>query len=127
MKKSKSILIFMAALLLASSVFLFSCGDKEKINNIFVGTWVSSQLRTTYSQVPATLIFTNSEWTLTVPSLSITEKGDYFFPYSGIDYRIVFSQGGSNVGEAIISGGSLSFFSSISGTLDGASGQFTKQ
>ena len=86
---------------------------------MFVGTWVAS------SQVPATLKFTGSSWTITVPSLNITEKGNYTF--GSIDTYVFLNQDGSNAGQAVISGSTMTVHLSIPGPLNGKVFWFTKQ
>jgi hypothetical protein len=123
----KAILFVMAALVLASSLTLVSCEDENGGNdNKFTGAWTTSNFRTSSSIVPATVVFAGSDWTLTVPSKNITEKGNYSFS-SGLNYRVILYQSGSKAGEAMISDSTMHFGLDISGPLRGASGNFTKQ
>jgi len=119
----KACLFGMAALLLlTSSVFLFSCSggdDPGGRTNPFVGTWITS------SPAPATLKFGASDWALTIPSLSITEKGDY--TSGNLDTYAYLNQNGANVGQAVISNSVMTVHFSIAGPLNTAVYQFTRQ
>lgn len=103
----KTILFGIAALLLASSLAMLSCGgDGGGGSNAFVGTWSTSSLLVSGKQTPATLKFGASDWTLTVPSLGKTEKGNYSID-SVSAYTAYLYQNGSIVARADISSGSL--------------------
>jgi hypothetical protein len=118
----KTVLIGLVTFLLASSLAFVSCGDDGGSSNPFVGTWV------TVSSVPATVKFTGSDWTLTVPSLGITEKGNYSFPTSS-GYLVYLQQNGANVGQAVITvtTGIMTFSPNIPGPLYTTLFQFRKE
>jgi hypothetical protein len=123
----KAVLIGLVALLLASSLAFVSCGGGDGGSNAFVGTWVTSQLHISGTlSPPASLKFTGSEWALTVPSLSITEKGNYTVQSNWSDNAFLYKNG-SAVGQATILNNSLSLTFVVPGPLKGSSGEFTKQ
>jgi len=123
----KAFLFGMMALILASSFTLFSCaGDSGGSNRAFIGTWVTSRFYTGSggSYVPATVIFTGSDWTLTVPSANINEKGKYKLLTDDIAQ---LTQDGLSFGSARVSSTAMDFTCTSPGNLHGASGTFTKQ
>jgi len=119
----KAFLFGMAALLLASSLSIVSCGDVGS-SNAFVGTWVSTNFMLNTLGNSATLKFTNSDWTLTVPSLGVNEKGNYKIIADNtaqlLQNNSIFA-GASNLNGPLL----LSIYAQ--GPLYGAGGQFTKQ
>ena len=124
----RTILFVMAVLLIASSFALFSCnlGTPQASNRAFIGTWVTSQFRTgiSGSDVPATVIFTSSGWTLTAPSAGINQSGKYN-PLT--DSVAKLTQNGLDFGSAQVSSTAMIFTCTSPGALYGAQGQFTKQ
>jgi len=117
----KKAFLFGMVALLAFSISLFSCGDGDSPSggtNPFVGTWVTS------SPAPATLKFGASDWTLTIPSLNLTEKGDYTF--GSIDTYAYLNQNSINVGQAVISGAVMTVHLSMAGPLNAVVYQFRK-
>jgi len=124
----KAVLFVMMALILASSLALVSCdsGGYGGSNRAFVGTWVTSQFRVGIggSYVPATVVFTSSSWTLSVPSAGINQSGKYA-PIT--DSVAKLTQDGLDFGSAQVSSTAMQFTCTSPGTLYGASGQFTKQ
>jgi len=123
----KAVVFGMMALLLASSLALFSCSSDSGGSNKFIGTWLSSEFSIPKSNtiVPATAKFTGSDWSLTTSG--ITVNGTYSFS-PGMDYYVILYQNSSQFGHALISNGSMSFsLISASGPLEAAHGTFTKQ
>jgi hypothetical protein len=120
----KSVLIGMAALLLASSLAFVSCGDDSGgDSNAFVGTWTgTAYYYNNPIQTPATVKFTGSSWTFTAPSGSINESGTYNL---SSDTLALLYHNGTYIGGATISNGIL-LFTFASGSLTGYSGQFNK-
>jgi hypothetical protein len=125
----KKVFVFcMTALLLAFSLALFSCAaDTPQVINKFTGTWVSTSFRIpgTVSTFSATMKFGSKDWTLTVPGVSITEKGDISTTSS--DYSIFLYQNGLNVGQAQITNDTLTVSLRIAGSVNSSTGQFRKQ
>lgn len=118
----KSVLFAATLLLLAFSLTFVSCEEKGSENNAFKGTWLTSQFIFENSFYPATLKFGASDWTLTVPSLNINEKGSYRLLTGNV---AELSQNGSSIFSASISNSTLSVVST--GSPYGYGGQFTKQ
>jgi len=123
----KAVLFSMSVLLLASSLALVSCDSTPQASNrAFIGTWVTSQFRVGIggSNVPATVVFTASDWTLTVPSAGINQSGKYK-PIT--DSVAQLTQNGLDFGSAQVSSTAIRFTCTSPGPLYGSDGQFTKQ
>jgi len=121
----KAFLFAMAALLLAPSLAMLSCdsGIPQASNRAFIGTWTASQFLTGIggSHVSATVVFTDSDWTLTAPG--INEKGKYK-PIT--DSLATLTQSGLDFGSARVSSTAMNFTCTSPGDLYGANGTFTK-
>jgi hypothetical protein len=122
----KSVLLVIAILLLASSLALVSCAEKGGGGNAFIGTWITSEYMFDNSFYPATIKFSASDWTLSVPGVGINEKGSYRL-LAGSDYVADLSQNGSSFFSASVSSGVLSVVSTIPISPYGYGGRFTKQ
>jgi len=124
----KTVLFVMVAFLLVSSLAFISCGDNSGGgSNDFVGTWTTSQftIQSDPGFCSATVNFTDSEWTLTVPSKNMIENGKYnITAISTAASAAKLTQNGLEIGIAI-SGTPMRFQLTLNNIL--YDGFFTKQ
>ena len=124
---------FLFSLLVLFAIFLLGCdnGSTGGVGNPFVGTWsgtVSGSSTVTghvLNKLPATISFTNSNWTFKCPDAEINETGTYDRKTESI---AGLNQGSTEVGVAVLSGNTLAVdigrLPIINGNIAG--GSFTK-
>ena len=112
----------MMALLLASSLVLFSCDDGGGASsNPFIGNWVGTASIYGYS-APATATVTSSGWTFKCPEAFMNETGTITVNGNSATLH----QNNVTFGTATVSGKTLSVMIT-SGPYQSGTGTFTKQ